>query len=302
MIDQRLHLIIVCDDDNFFHWIASTIRVSNLIIETINQVAVDSISDIKIIANSDQLLIIEDKAYSKYFTKISQTFSCIDHELPLLVVTESYNDPMSKINAFAIIDTIVKPSLSIHSLEHAICSLLKDYKLTQRLKRLAHYDSLTGAANRYLFDDRMAETLKKAKRDKQALSVLFFDLNAFKSINDSYGHEVGDLLLKHFVSQLNKVKRETDTLARLGGDEFCMLLPNTDKPSLLSLVARIKEAFSTPLLNLGIKLHIQSAIGGVNIRDQSISLLSPQEILKIADKCVYEAKKTSGTHLVLESL
>jgi len=194
---------------------------------------------------------------------------------------------MSKINAFAIIDTIVKPSLSIHSLEHAICSLLKDYKLTQRLKRLAHYDSLTGAANRYLFDDRMAETLKKAKREKQAFSLLFFDLNAFKSVNDNYGHEVGDLLLKHFVSQLNKVRRETDTLARLGGDEFCMLLP---------------KAFLLPLVDLGIELHIQSAIGGVNIQNQSISLLSPKEILKIADKCVYEAKKTPETHLVLDTI
>ncbi|WP_298939617.1 GGDEF domain-containing protein [uncultured Psychromonas sp.] len=302
MADKRLHLIVVTNDNDFFYWIASTIRVSNLIIETINQVAVDAISDIKVISDSDQLLIIEDKIYSKHFTKISQTFSSIEHELPLLVVTEAYNNTMSKINAFAIIDTIVKPSLSIHSLEHAICSLLKDYKLTQRLKRLAHYDSLTGAANRYLFDDRMSEALKKAKREKQAFSLLFFDLNAFKSVNDNYGHEVGDLLLKHFVSQLNKVRRETDTLARLGGDEFCMLLPNTDKPSLLKLVDRIKEAFLLPLVDLGIKLHIQSAIGGVNIQNQSISLLSPKEILKIADKCVYEAKKTSETHLVLETI
>ena len=302
MADKRLHLIIVSDDDDFFNWIASTIRVSNLTIETIRQVAVDTIPDIKVISNSDQLLIIEDKIYSKHFTKIGQTFSSIEHELPLLVVTESYNNTMSKINAFAIIDTIVKPSLSIHSLEHAICSLLKDYKLTQRLKRLAHYDALTGAANRYLFDDRMSEALKKAKREKQAFSLLFFDLNAFKSVNDNYGHEVGDLLLKHFVSQLNKVRRETDTLARLGGDEFCMLLPNTDKSSLLTLEDRVKTAFSTPLIKLGVQLHIQSAIGGVNIKNQSISLLSPKEILKIADKCVYEAKKTSETHLVLETI
>jgi len=302
MTDKRLNLIIVSDDNDFFHWIASTIRVSNLIIETISQVAVASISDIQVMTNSEQLLIIEDKTYSQHFTKISHTFSSIDHELPLLIVTEAYNNSMSKINAFAIIDTIVKPSLSIHSLEHAICSLLKDYKLTQRLKKLAHYDSLTGAANRYLFDDRMSETLKKAKREKQGFSLLFFDLNGFKSVNDNHGHEVGDLLLKHFVSQLNKVRRETDTLARLGGDEFCMLLPNTNKSSLLKLVDRIKGALSVPLIDLGLELHIQSAIGGVNIQNQSISLLSPKEILKIADKCVYEAKKTPETHLVLETI
>jgi len=300
MTNQRLHLIIVCDDDNFFLWIAATIKMSNLQIETINQASVDAISKIKKINGVDQLLIIEGSAYSKYCEKIIRTFSSIEHEFPLLVVTETYEKTESKNHAFSIIDTIVKPSLSIHSLEHAISSLLKDYKLTERLKRLAHYDALTGAANRYLFDDRFTELIKKTKRDKQHFSLLFFDLNGFKLINDQYGHEVGDRFLQHFVSLLNKIKRETDTLARLGGDEFCMLLPNTQKENLLQLVERIKAILLTPLIHSNKKLYIKTAIGGVNIVDQNTSLFNPQDILKIADKCVYKAKEQAETHLILE--
>lgn len=299
---QSLDLIIVCEEKDFFNWIASTVQVSNIIVKKISQIGVEFISNIKAEKESDQLLIIEDKSYAKYSARISETFSSLDHELPLLVVTDTYTDTTSISNTFTIIDTIVKPSLSIHSLEHAIRSLLKDYKLTQRLKKLVHYDALTGAANRYLFDDRMDEMLKKSKREKEPCSILYFDLNRFKTVNDNHGHSFGDLLLKHFVTQLNRAKRETDTLARLGGDEFCMLIPNTTKETLSSLVNRIKNALITPVSFSNIELYIRTAIGGVNINDQSASQLAAKDILKIADKCVYEAKKEQETHFVLESV
>lgn len=299
---QDLDLIIVCEDKDFFNWIASTVQVSNIIVKTISQIDVEFIANIKTEENGNQLLIIEDKSYSKYSEKISESFSSLDHEFPLLVVTDTYTDTTSISNTFTIIDTIVKPSLSIHSLEHAIRSLLKDYKLTQRLKKLAHYDALTGAANRYLFDDRMAEMLKKANRDKESCSLLYFDLNGFKAVNDNHGHGIGDLYLKHFVTQLNYAKRETDTLARLGGDEFCMLIPNTTAETLALFVSRIKNTLITPAVLSGVELYIRTAIGGVNINNQSISQLTPKDILKIADKCVYEAKKVSQTNFVLESI
>jgi len=298
----NLDLIVVCEEEDFFNWIASTVQVSNVTVKTISQMNVEFISNIKTAENSDQLLIIEDKSYSKFSGKISEKFSSIDNELPLLVVTETYTDITAINNSFTIIDTIAKPSLSIHSLEHAIRSLLKDYKLTQRLKKLAHYDALTGAANRYLFDDRMTEMLKKAKRDKAPCSLLYFDLNGFKEVNDTYGHDVGDLLLKHFVKQLHRTKRETDTLARLGGDEFCMLIPNTTKDDLQLLVNRIKNALITPISHSNAEFYARTAIGGVNISAQSMNQLTAKDILKIADQCVYEAKKIQTTHFVLESI
>jgi diguanylate cyclase (GGDEF)-like protein len=302
MIKQGLHLIIVCEDIHFFNWIASTVEVSSIKVKTIKQLHPDLILSINKSDKSDQLLIIEGKVYIEYFKEISDSSSSLDHQFPLLVVTDTYADSTTKRDAFVITDTIVKPSLSIHSLEHAILSLLKDYRLTQKLKLLAHYDALTGAANRYLFDDRMSEILKKAKRDKEPFSLLYFDLNGFKAVNDTHGHGVGDTLLKHFVKRLSKVKRETDTLARLGGDEFCMLIPNTTNESLLLLVDRIIAVLASPVSCSGVQLNIKTAIGGVNIKNQSVSLLTAQEILKVADKCVYKAKKSLKTHLVLETI
>ncbi len=300
MIEQRLHLIIICEDECFFNWIASTIKVSDMMVDAIKRVSIDKLSEIRVLPSCDQLLIIQEGLYLQNIKKISSNYASMGHEFPLLLVTESYTENNEHKDAFTIIDTIVKENLSIYSLRHATRSLLKDYKLTKRLQRLAHYDALTGAANRYLFDDRMNETIKKSKRYKEPFSLLYFDLNGFKKVNDSYGHEVGDLFLKHFVQRLNQVKRETDTLARLGGDEFCMLLPNTDQQNLSKFITRIIDSFTTPFLDFNIKLPIRSAIGGVTIRDQNESMLSPQEIVKIADKCVYEAKKTTETHSVLK--
>ena len=308
MIEQRLHIIIICEDEYFFNWIASTIKVSDMMVDAIKRVSIDKLSEIRLLPSCDQLLIIQEALYLQNVKKISSNYASMGHEFPLLLVTDSYaesyadsyvNNSDSK-DAFTIIDTIVKENLSIYSLQHATRSLLKDYKLTKRLQRLAHYDALTGAANRYLFDDRMNETIKKSKRYKESFSLLYFDLNSFKKVNDTYGHEVGDLFLKHFVERLNQVKRETDTLARLGGDEFCMLLPNTDEQNLAQFITRIIDSFATPFLDFNIKLPIKSAIGGVTIKDQSESMLSPQEIIKIADKCVYEAKKSTETHSVLK--
>ena len=300
MIEQRLHLIIICEDECFFNWIASTIKVSDMMVDAIKRVSIDKLSEIRVLPSCDQLLIIQEGLYLQNIKKISSNYASMGHEFPLLLVTESYTENNEHKDAFTIVDTIVKENLSIYSLRHATRSLLKDYKLTKRLQRLAHYDALTGAANRYLFDDRMNETIKKSKRYKEPFSLLYFDLNGFKKVNDSYGHEVGDLFLKHFVQRLNQVKRETDTLARLGGDEFCMLLPNTDQQNLSKFITRIIDSFTTPFLDFNIKLPIRSAIGGVTIRDQNESMLSPQEIVKIADKCVYEAKKTTETHSVLK--
>ncbi|WP_028868198.1 GGDEF domain-containing protein [Psychromonas arctica] len=300
MIEQRLHLMIICEDEYFFNWIASTIKVSDMMVNAITRVNIDKLSEICILPSCDQLLIIQETLYLQNVKKINSNYASMGHEFPLLLVTDSYADNNDRKDAFTIIDTIVKESLSIYSLRHAIRSLLKDYKLTKRLQRLAHYDALTGAANRYLFDDRMNETLKKSKRNKESFSLLYFDLNGFKVVNDTYGHQVGDLFLKHFVLRLNQVKRETDTLARLGGDEFCMLLPNTNEKNLAKFIVRIIDSFSTPFLDFNIQLPIKSAIGGVTIRDQNESMLSPQEIVKIADKCVYEAKQSKETHSVVK--
>lgn len=298
----KLHINIICDGEHFYNWIASTLEISSLSITVIKKIHLSEISNIERLNRYNQLCIIEGETYAKHSKKISQVLTSSHYEHPLLVVTDTYTESISENNKFNIIDTIVKPSLSIHTLEHAIRSLLKDYNLTQKLKKLAHYDALTGAANRHLFDDRIVEILKNSKRHKEPLSLLYFDLNGFKAVNDTYGHETGDSLLKAFVDKLTTIKRDADTLARLGGDEFCMLLPNTSAANLFTFVDRITHQFSKPFLLSTINLQIKFAIGGVTIKDQSVSLLTPKDILKIADNCVYEAKKEKETHFISKIL
>jgi diguanylate cyclase (GGDEF)-like protein/PAS domain S-box-containing protein len=94
----------------------------------------------------------------------------------------------------------------------------------EQLKKLAHYDYLTGLANRSLYHDRLTQALIRAKRHNTLCALLFFDLDKFKPINDLYGHETGDSVLKIVASRLKKLVRDSDTVARLGGDEFIIIM------------------------------------------------------------------------------
>jgi len=88
----------------------------------------------------------------------------------------------------------------------------------------AHHDPLTGLPNRFLFNDRLNQVIKQARRNETKIAILFIDLDHFKGVNDSMGHNVGDELLKEVASRLKQQIRQTDTLARLGGDEFSIVL------------------------------------------------------------------------------
>lgn len=94
----------------------------------------------------------------------------------------------------------------------------------QQLERIAHYDVLTSLPNRILLADRLRLAMLQALRRKQKVALVFLDLDGFKAVNDSYGHDMGDELLKTLASRMKQTLRERDTLARLGGDEFVAVL------------------------------------------------------------------------------
>lgn len=121
----------------------------------------------------------------------------------------------------------------------------------ERNRYLAHFDSLTGLPNRVLLMDRLDQALTSADRSRKQVAVLFLDLNRFKQINDTLGHECGDILLKTVAERLKACVRKVDTVARLGGDEFVMILPEiTSREPVGSitnnLIASISEPFSLP--------------------------------------------------------
>jgi diguanylate cyclase (GGDEF)-like protein/PAS domain S-box-containing protein len=118
----------------------------------------------------------------------------------------------------------------------------------EQLRFLAHHDPLTGLTNRSLFNDRLDTALRAAYRHHGSLAVLFLDINDFKSINDTYGHAVGDRLLCAFARRLESCVRETDTVARLGGDEFTVLLTDTQSADAVSSkVKQIAAVVTQPL-------------------------------------------------------
>ena len=132
----------------------------------------------------------------------------------------------------------------------------------KQMQYLAHYDSLTTLPNRALLLDRLQQAIIRSLRNKTRMAVLYLDLDRFKPVNDTFGHAIGDQLLKQVASRLLRCVRASDTVARLGGDEFVVLLPNTDRREDIAIVAdKILAALNTPFTVADHILHISSSVG-----------------------------------------
>ncbi|MFL5950043.1 MAG: diguanylate cyclase domain-containing protein, partial [Gaiellaceae bacterium] len=119
----------------------------------------------------------------------------------------------------------------------------------EQIEKLALYDSLTGLANRRLFHDRLEQAFLSAQRSGAGFGLMLLDLDRFKEINDTLGHQTGDAVLEHLSTRLRSVARASDTVARLGGDEFALLLLGaTDSASALFVAERIRRALDDPFL------------------------------------------------------
>ncbi|MFT7003448.1 MAG: diguanylate cyclase (GGDEF)-like protein/PAS domain S-box-containing protein [Sulfurimonas sp.] len=156
------------------------------------------------------------------------------------------------------------------------------------LHHQAYHDGLTGLPNRILLYDRLEQAIQRAKRDKTKIALLFIDLDNFKDINDSLGHDVGDVILKTVSSRLEDTIRNEDTVARLGGDEFTVILEGLSQAQDSSLIAqKIIESLNEPVSIVEHVLHTSSSIGISIYPDDGI--LST-DLLKFADSAMYKAK------------
>ena len=174
----------------------------------------------------------------------------------------------------------------------AVFSDISERKAAEgRMRQLAHYDVLTGLPNRTLFADRLQQALTKAKRDKALdphLALLFIDLDKFKPVNDEYGHNIGDRLLKEVASRLQDCVRESDTVARIGGDEFVILLPSIEAREDALLVShKALEALRLPFVLLGQSHEISASIGIAVFPEHGSD---EKSLLKNADIAMYHAK------------
>ena len=127
---------------------------------------------------------------------------------------------------------------------------------------LAHHDPLTGLPNRLMFNDRVAHALQRCMREGKELALLFMDLDDFKSINDTYGHGVGDQLLQTLATRLEALLRKEDTIARFGGDEFLILLESYEsREGVEEVVKKIMSAVSVPIETEGYEIRVHASIG-----------------------------------------
>jgi two-component system, chemotaxis family, CheB/CheR fusion protein len=158
----------------------------------------------------------------------------------------------------------------------------------QRIEFLATHDDLTGLPNRALYMDRLKMVLAKAERTKTRLAVLFVDVDNFKLINDTLGHDVGDIMLKKAADALKSCIRAGDTVARFGGDEFAMIIEN-DSPSEVTLAAqRIIETLAQPIVLDGQPVYVTASIGVSLYPDDGVD---GPTLLKNADVAMYRAKE-----------
>jgi len=162
-------------------------------------------------------------------------------------------------------------------------------KTEEKIWRQANYDILTGLPNRRLFSDRLHQFIAHAVRYDHQGGLMFIDLDKFKHINDTYGHEAGDLLLKQVAQRITSCTRESDTVARLSGDEFTVILPEVSSITAIEHVAEsILQQLSAPFVIKDQHMEISASIGIALFPTHGKSL---DEVLKNADTAMYQAKK-----------
>jgi diguanylate cyclase (GGDEF)-like protein/PAS domain S-box-containing protein len=161
-------------------------------------------------------------------------------------------------------------------------------RLEEELTRQAFHDGLTGLANRALFRDRLDQALVRSERSRELIAVLLVDLDGFKQVNDSLGHDAGDQLLQEVARRFAEATRPSDTVARLGGDEFALLLEGANEPRAVAIANRLLECLSEPVTIAGRELVLLASIGIVVHKGGPGE---SKDMVRHADVAMYAAKE-----------
>lgn len=175
---------------------------------------------------------------------------------------------------------------------------LQVHERQNMLEHQALHDSLTGLANRTLLFDRLQYTIRTSRRENKSLALLMLDLDRFKEVNDTLGHQVGDALLVEIGIRLRETLREADTVARLGGDEFAILLSNTDAKKAEYISEKVHTALEEMFHVNDLKLYIRASIGIVLYPEHG---KTANALLQRADVAMYVAKRNKLGHTIYNS-
>ncbi|MDX2441222.1 MAG: diguanylate cyclase [Desulfobacterales bacterium] len=287
--------ISIIEKSDLFNFIQS-LETSDILKKHMN--IVDKNTFLKLVGTKTTPLLINDnlKAYSKLIPRQDK------HNIRSIAISPISLDGeiIGSLNQAHILPGHFKPGLDTSSLEQLAVKVsfcLSNVTAHEKLKFLAYIDSLTGLLNRRAMENALKREFSREKRYKRMLTVVFIDLDDFKSVNDIYGHDRGDELLKYVARQLFDISRDTDIVARFAGDEFIFILPETSAASTKTLMNRLKDFFiSHPLDTAGTSIPVSISFGVASTEDKSIE--NPTMLLKKADEMLYQAKadrKTAST-------
>lgn len=171
------------------------------------------------------------------------------------------------------------------------------YKMNKKFKQLANIDPLTNLYNRRFVNEQLEHLFDLAKKQKSFLGFVIFDIDFFKKVNDTYGHDAGDKVLQMVAKLANENFRETDLVGRIGGEEFCIVFTNTNEENVLKIVERFrKEIEEQSVLYEQESIKVTSSFGIAYLFD---NINSSEELFKNADAALYEAKR-SGRNRICE--
>lgn len=217
-------------------------------------------------------------------------------DIPVIMLSGD-TDPEHKVRAFELgaTDFVTKP-FDIHELRARVQSAIRIHRLMRLLEQRAQIDGLTGLWNRAHFDERFANELACAQRNKTPMSLVLCDLDHFKKINDTFGHPAGDAVLQGFAKVLTSELRSYDVACRYGGEEFAVILPDAGLPASMAICERIRKALEARHWPNFPDIRATASFG---VTDRGIDGSdSPSAWLDAADKCLYEAKQSGRNRVV----
>ncbi len=189
--------------------------------------------------------------------------------------------------------------LYLKTVADTLATVIERKQGEEKLQLLAHHDPLTGLPNRTLFHDRLEQGLALATRNRQGMALLFLDLDHFKEINDTLGHDMGDLLLRETATRLLGCVRKTDTVARMGGDEFTVIVTETNSPESAEHVAKhILKSLLEPFVLNGTSYNVGCSIGIARYPEHGAD---SETLLKNADAAMYQAKRKRNTFCTFDN-
>jgi diguanylate cyclase len=166
----------------------------------------------------------------------------------------------------------------------------------QRKNQLAMTDALTGIANRHAYNKRISYEIERYQHDKKVLTFLLFDIDEFKSVNDNFGHEAGDKVIRETANIINNNIRKKDFIARYGGEEFVLLLPDTDINAAEKIANKLREMVECHKSYFnGEQVNITVSVGLAEIKIND----TKKELLERADMALYKAKNTGRNKCIV---